>query len=161
MSAMPSIPETFAAAAPGEMLISRTVAAPRELVFDVWTQEEHLLKWWGPRDFPVSVVECDPQVGGAFNFTMVGPGGIEAPAGGVFEVVERPGRLVVRNWVEHDGVVVYETRVTVTFDQHGDYTRLVVQTEVVRNEGFPGAAGAKEGWSQQLDKLTEHLARLG
>jgi len=140
--------------------MSRTFAAPRELIFEAFTQEQHLLKWWGPRDYPVAEFSSDPRPGGAFNMCMVGPNGEQARAMGEYEELTPPERIVTRTWIEHEGRKIYESRCTVTLKEHAGYTRLVVQTEVLFDDNFPGAAGAEEGWGQTLDKLGEYLVSV-
>ena len=147
-----------AARAPGELRLSRTFAAPRELVFEAFTKEEHLLEWWGPRDYPVAEFVSDPRQGGEFSLCMIGPNGEKARCEGEYEELTPPERIVTISRIPYEGRIVFEMRTTVVLKEYDGYTRLTVDTEVLRNHDFPGAAGAVEGWSQQLDKLTEYLA---
>lgn len=146
------------AAVTGEFDLARTFAAPRELVFEALTNAEHLLNWWGPRDFPAATFESVPEVGGAFNFVMVGPGGVEAPASGSYAEVTPPERIVLDQQVPHpDGSVWLRSRVTIELQELDGYTRMILMHRIVENHDFPGVAGAFEGWSQQFDKLGEYL----
>lgn len=144
--------------APGEFHLARTFAAPRERVFAAFTEVEHLLNWWGPRDYPATGFESDPRPGGVYNMHMTGPGGEPAIADGAYEEVDPPSRLVTIANVRHEGRVIYQTRATVELTEFDGYTRVTVDSQVLVNEGFPGASGAYEGWSQQFDKLAEYLA---
>lgn len=56
-----------------EIVCSRVLNAPRELVFRAWSQPEHLKNWWGPAGFTNTFHEFDFRVGGHWRFTMHGP----------------------------------------------------------------------------------------
>ncbi|HSD07458.1 SRPBCC family protein [Flavobacterium sp.] len=56
-----------------EIVSTRIVKAPRELVYRAWTEPEHLKKWWGPAGFTNTFNEFDFRVGGKWNFIMHGP----------------------------------------------------------------------------------------
>lgn len=53
-----------------ELIITRTFNAPRELVFNVWTQPEHLIKWWGPKGMTTRLHKFDLAKGGIFHYSM-------------------------------------------------------------------------------------------
>ena len=78
-----------------ELVITRILDAPRELVFNVWTDPKHLAQWWGPRGFTNPVCEVDPHPGGAIRIHMRGPNGAVHPMTGVYQEVVRPERLVL------------------------------------------------------------------
>jgi uncharacterized protein YndB with AHSA1/START domain len=50
-----------------EILITRVFDAPRDLVFDAWTKEEHLSKWWGPQGFTTTFQKFDMKPGGTWQ----------------------------------------------------------------------------------------------
>lgn len=56
-----------------EIMITRVYDAPRDLVFDAWTKEEHLSKWWGPRGFTTTFQKFDmkPAVHGSLSCTVL------------------------------------------------------------------------------------------
>jgi uncharacterized protein YndB with AHSA1/START domain len=56
-----------------ELVVTRTFDAPRELVFDAFTDPEHLMKWWGPHGCTVISCKADPRVGGAWSISMRTP----------------------------------------------------------------------------------------
>ena len=56
-----------------EIISSRTVKAPGELVFEAWTNPDHLKNWWGPAGFTNTFLEFDLRVGGKWKFIMHGP----------------------------------------------------------------------------------------
>ena len=71
------------------IIITRVFDAPVELFYKVWTEPEHIAKWWGPEGFDTRVEEYDFQIGGRSKFVMTGPDGNEYPVTGRFiEIVE-------------------------------------------------------------------------
>src|SRR5262245_60828974 len=69
----------------------RSLAAPREQVFDAWTKPEHVKEWWDPTGTPLVACTIDLRPGGAFRFVNDGHG---PPFEGAYRVVERPAKLV-------------------------------------------------------------------
>ncbi len=167
--------------APKEIILTRTISAPRELVFDAFTQAEHLSKWFGPRVFRTTA-ETDPRVGGKFRITMHGTDALPEPfasehypmTGEYLEFV-RPKRIVYTNDLrEHpdswksliqSGIENGKTEnflsshVTITFDDLGGKTKIVIRTrfdsDAVRDGYVKFQMG--EGWSESLDRLEEML----
>lgn len=140
------------------IVIERELAAPRELVWRVWTDPDEVAKWWGPEHFttPREKIEFDLRPGGVCRMTMVGPDGVEYPNDGRFGVVEPPSRLTFgEESTDHPMIESGET--TVEFvDLGGERTKLVVTQRLVCAEELVEMAEA--GWSSQLDKLERLLA---
>src|SRR3978361_575357 len=67
------------ATAEREIVISRVISAPRELVFEAFTEVRHLSRWWGPDGFTTTTRAFDFRVGGQWIFVMHGPDGTEYP----------------------------------------------------------------------------------
>ncbi len=102
-----------------EFTITRVFDAPRELVWQAWTDPEHMSRWFGPHGFttPLATVTMDVRPGGTFEFTMVSDDdGNEIPSGGTFLEVVEPERLV---WRDRD----IDLLVTVTFADLGEQDR--------------------------------------
>jgi uncharacterized protein YndB with AHSA1/START domain len=146
-----------------EVVLTRIVAAPRELVFDAWTDPNQVAKWWGPRYFTNPVCELDARPGGAILIHMQGPDGVVYPMKGAFREVVRPERLVFTDSAFHDqdGHPQLEGITTVTFEEYEGKTRLTVHAMITKAEpGTEGAlAGMEEGWSQSLDKLVDFISK--
>lgn len=144
-----------------EVIISRLLNAPRELVFTVWTQPEHLEKWWGPNGFTTTLQNMDVRVGGKLEFMMFGMG-LAFPNVIVYKEVVKPERLVYShgNGKENDPG---EFEVTVTFDDEGGKTRLtmhsVFKTAEARNF-VVNEYGAIERGNETVDHLEEYLRQL-
>src|SRR5262249_26112362 len=69
--------ERRSATADREMVISRLIDAPRELVFEAFTDVQHLSRWWGPEGFTTTTRSFEFRAGGAWDFVMHGPDGTD------------------------------------------------------------------------------------
>lgn len=145
-----------------ELVLTRVLDAPRELVFKAWTDPKHMAQWWGPKYFTNPVCEMDVRPGGAILIHMQDPDGVVYPMKGVFQEVVAPERLVFSTSAieDDDANPQLESLTVVTFDEHEGKTKLTVQSVVTK--AMPGAEGAlagmEEGWTQSLDKLVDQLA---
>lgn len=143
-----------------EIRISRTFDAPRELVFDAWTNPQHVEKWWGPRGFTTTNREMDVRPGGTWRFNMHGLGR-DFPNRIDFREVVRPERLVYDHGSDDGGPPHFH--VTITFTDEGGRTRIDMRTlfpTVEAREFAVKTIGAIEGGNQTLDRFAEHLASL-
>src|SRR5829696_9492351 len=110
-----------------ELTISRVINAPRELVFEAWTNPQHVAQWWGPEGFTNTIHAMSVRPGGVWRFVMHGPDGTDYPNKIVFQEVVRPDRLVYRHAGEGETEDV-KFHTTVTFDeQEGGKTRLTLR----------------------------------
>ncbi|HTR55812.1 MAG TPA: SRPBCC domain-containing protein [Kofleriaceae bacterium] len=135
-----------------ELVLEREFAAPLQRVWDVWTNPEHLARWWGPRGFTTKNWQLELRAGGRASYVMVAPDGSEYPFDGTHvEVVPRE-RLVTRG-VIHGGV---EVTTTVAFAARGDKTLVSVRQTFSKETA--ATRGSRMGWTQQLDRLGKHLA---
>src|SRR6185436_15339605 len=77
-----------------EIVLTRVYDAPRELVWEAWTDARHMVHWWGPTGFSTTVKEWQVRPGGVCRYVMHGPDGRDYNNRvNYFEVV-RPERLV-------------------------------------------------------------------
>jgi uncharacterized protein YndB with AHSA1/START domain len=138
-----------------EIVMTRVFDAPREVVFEMWTDPKHLVHWWGPRGFTTTIQEMDVRPGGIWRMIMHGPNGVDYPNHNVFTEVVKPERLVYSHGREFQQ--------TVTFEDQGGKTRLTMRLL------FPSAAdrdrvvkqfNAIEGGNQTLDRLGERLTQM-
>jgi uncharacterized protein YndB with AHSA1/START domain len=160
-----------------EYVISRVFDAPRELVFEAWTEPKHMVQWWGPRVMTTPVCEMDVRPGGAYRIVMRGPEGEEYPEKGTYREVVRPERLVMTmdcsefpdewqdmvkpNRAKGERNPVGELVMTVTFEERGEKTEVTVRMRFI-SAGIRDSMvkmGMSVGWSESLDKLAELLAR--
>lgn len=142
-----------------EIVLTRTLDAPRELVFRAWTDPEHVGRWWGPRGFTTTVYEMDVRPGGVWRYMMHGPDGTDYPNLVEYVEVTPPGRLVYWHGSDqHDGPDRFH--VTVTFEEQDGGTALTMRM-LFRTAGQREKTvefGAVELGYQTLDRLAEHLA---
>lgn len=144
-----------------EISVTRTFEAPRELVYQAWTDPTHLAAWWGPAGFSNPVCEVEARVGGKIRIHMQGPDGAIYPMRGVFEELARPGRIVMLTGVdEADGSTRFEVRTTVTLAEAKGRTTVTVHARVVTAtaDAAPQISGMEPGWSQSIDRLQAHVA---
>jgi len=144
-----------------EVVITRTYDAPARLLFEAWSKPEHLMKWFGPVGWPLTLCEVDFRKGGRFRFAMTGPDGRQnTPFGG--EYLE----IVPNRWIVYDNG--FETPgaekmiVTVTYDEKGGSTTLTIHTlfasVAMRNEHVGG--GFEQGVGSGLDQLAGVVAGM-
>jgi uncharacterized protein YndB with AHSA1/START domain len=139
-----------------EITITRIIDASREQVFEAWTKEEHLSKWWGPQGFTTTFQTFDLKPGGIWQFIMHGPDGVNYPNTNVFVEIVKPERIVIK----HD--VFPHFQATATFEDQYGKTKLTYSSvfeentdvfDKVKTYAVPGA-------EQTMDRLEEHLASM-
>ena len=146
-----------------EFVITREFDAPRDLVFQAWTDPKHLAQWWGPKGFTNPVCEWDAQPGKAIYVVMRGPNGAEYPMGGEFREVVEPERLVFTSGaLDEKGILLFEFLHTVTFVERKGKTTLTVQSRVIKTtvEANKYIGGFEAGMTQSLDRLVEYILHI-
>src|SRR5258707_5607588 len=119
---------TEAATTDRELTLTRVLDAPRELVFRMWTDPQHVSKWWGPMGFTNPVCEMDVRPGGALRIVMRAPDGTDYPMIGTYREIVAPERLVFTNSaVDAQGNPLLDCVTVVTFTERGGKTQLTVQ----------------------------------
>lgn len=145
-----------------EITVTRVLAAPRVLVFSMFTDAKHLAAWWGPHQWDNPVCEADPRPGGKILIHMRGPDGNAHPMGGIYHEIVPHERIVFTTFVDMpDGNRVLEGHNTVRFEESGGKTKLILHAKAGGFVDFAATmlAGMEAGWSQSLDKLVAHAAR--
>ena len=104
-------------AASRTLTIVRTFDAPRELIFKVWSQPEHVVRWWGPKGFTTPACQMDVRPGGSYRTVIRSPEGKEHVMRGNYREVVPPERLVMSfAWEDGEGRPGHETLVEVAFE---------------------------------------------
>jgi glutathione S-transferase len=132
----------------GPIRVERVIRAPREDVFDAWTDPGRLRSWWGPPGVPVSRLDGELRPGSAYRIAMVEPTGNERVLEWTFREVDPPRRLVYGwRWLSGGGD---DSLVVVEFTDLGDRTRVSVE-----HSGLPAASRDvhERGWIGCLDAL--------
>jgi len=155
-------------AAQHELHITRVFDAPRELVWKVWTDPEHMKNWSGPRQFTATHVENDGRPGGKWRLCLHSDGfdtgdgvmrKLDLWQGGEIREMVAPERLVYTfQWDESTGLGSHETVVTVTLEEHeGKTTMNFHQAFFVTDKDRDGHV---RGWNSSFDKLGDYLGEL-
>lgn len=143
-----------------EIGTTRIFDAPRELVWEVWTDPNHIARWWGPRGFTNTIKKMDVKPGGIWQFIMHGPDGVDYPNKIVYLEIKKPERLVYNHGEEGKPEFF---RVTVTFEDQSGKTKLsmkgLFKTKAERDEVVE-KYGAIEGMKQNMDRLENYLAKM-
>jgi uncharacterized protein YndB with AHSA1/START domain len=133
---------------------TRTFKAPIALVWRMWTEAEHLVQWWGPTGFSVTMHEMDVRTGGNWEFVMHGPDGRDYRNTSTYLEVIPHQRIVYRH-----AAPAFTS--TVSFTDRGQETivemNMLFDTRethdlIVKNHN------AVEGQQQTLDRLEQYLA---
>jgi uncharacterized protein YndB with AHSA1/START domain len=143
-----------------EIVLARVIDAPREIVFDAWTDPEQIVVWFGPRGMTIETHEIDIRAGGVWRFDMVAPGGVRYDNRMTFLRIDRPRMIEVDHGPDKDDDP-RKFRMLLTFDEQTDgktvlTLRQMHPTRALRDTGI--GFGAVEYGYQTLDKLAGHLA---
>lgn len=146
-----------------EIVLSRVIAAPREVVFSAWADPEHLPNWFGPAGFEIQTKEIDVRVGGLWRFEMIAPDGQQRwPSRMLFRRIEPPALIEFDHGAdEADDPGRFRT--TITFDEQSDGKTVITlrqlhPTKAQREAGI--GFGAVEYGYQTLEKLARHVESL-
>lgn len=142
-----------------EIVLARVIDAPRESVFDAWTDPEQLAVWFGPKGLTIETHEIDVRVGGVWRFDMVGSD-VRYDNRMTFLRIDRPRLIEVDHGSDKDDDPG-KFRMLVTFDEQTDgktvlTLRQMHPTRARRDAGI--GFGAVEFGYQTLDKLADHMA---
>ncbi len=149
-----------------ELSISRTLNAPRAIVWRCWTEPQLLKQWYCPKPWYVSHVEQDIRPGGASLVIMNGPNGEENRWPGQFLEVQEGERLVFTDAFEGDwrpaGKPFMVGYVELS-DAPGDATRMIWGARHWSEEDREAhiAMGFEQGWNAAADQLNELAKSLG
>jgi len=159
--------ETWAepATADREIVISRVISAPRELVFEAFTEVRHLSRWWGPEGFTTTTRAFEFRVGGGWNFVMHGPDGTDYQEWIIWTELVPPERIEFLHGEFRDDPNAFES--VLTFAADGASTRIemrtVFPTKELRDEAVE-KYHAIQGGQQTLSNLATYvceISRLG
>lgn len=140
-----------------QLCITRLIKAPRELVWEMWTNPEHIKHWWGPNGFTNTIFKMDVKPGGEWDFIMHGPDGTNYRNTHVFQELVKNERLVLTH------VSAPKFRMEVWFIQHEENTMLTIRSV------FQSAEQLKEvirvfkadvGLKQNVDKLEQYVTTV-
>src|SRR3954469_20009443 len=149
------------AAADREIVISRVIDAPRELVFEAFTEVRHLSRWWGPNGFTTSTRAFEFRVGGDWDFVMHGPDGINYQEWISWTAITPPQRIELLHGESRGDPDAFAS--VLTFTGKGAATRLemrtVFPTAELRDEAVE-RYHAIEGGQQTLSHLAAYVTEI-
>ena len=147
------------------LTITRTLNAPRALVWKMFSDPYHLAQWWGPEGYSNRVEKLDFRTGGSWRHVMIGPDERELPTDNVILEVAEPERIVYRNAPADpklfgDNPPPAFTK-TATFEDLGDgRTQLILLCtfDTAEHRDAVVRRGFSIGTNQSFDKLEAYLA---
>ena len=144
-----------------EIVVSRTIDAPRELVFEAFTAVRHLSRWWGPEGFTTTTEAFEFRVGGEWVFVMHGPDGTDYDEHITWTEIAPPERIALLHGESRDDPSAFES--VLTFDPEGAGTRIEMRTLFPTRELRDEAVAkyhAVEGGRQTLAHLAAYVVGL-
>ena len=143
------------------LVIERVFDAPRQMVWDAFTDAKHLRNWMGPKEFPAQSYEAAVYPGGKWRARLLSPDGKEELGqSGVFHEVSPPERLVYTfQWDKKTpDDHTFATLITITFDEDGDRTRMRFQQTYFNTKA--NRDGHNYGWNSGFDRLADYLSTM-
>ena len=144
-----------------EVVVSRIVDGPRELVFAAFTEERHLSRWWGPDGFRTATRAFAFHEGGVWDFVMTGPDGTDYQEWITWTEILPPERIAMLHGESRDDPDAFVS--TLDFTEHGAATRIVMRTVFPTRELRDRAVReyhAVEGGEQTLGNLAAYVVEL-
>jgi len=136
----------------------RTLPAPRKLVWEAWTQAEHVAKWWGPKGMDSTVEALDFEEGGEWKISMDTPHGVFNTFGEYQEIVEHEKIVCSANFPP----MTTNVTLTIVFEDEGENTKMSfsVTHETVEYKEQQVKMGFEKGWGSVFDQLSEFVSTL-
>jgi uncharacterized protein YndB with AHSA1/START domain len=153
--------QTASATADREIVISRVIGAPREVVFEAFTEVRHLSQWWGPDGFTTTTRAFEFRVGGEWEFVMHGPDGTDYQDLITWTEITPPERIALLHGEVRDDPNAF--RSVITFAAEGAATRIEMRTVFPTREQRDEAVEryrAIEGGRQTLEHLAAYVAAM-
>ena len=142
-----------------ELMVSRLIEGPRDVVFEAFTEVQHLSRWWGPEGFTTTTRAFEFSEGGVWEFTMHGPDGTDYANWIQWMEIRPPEVIVLRHGEGPDDPEQFSS--TFIFEERTDGTRVILRSEFKTKALRDRAAeeyGAIEGANQTLDSLATYVA---
>ena len=157
-------------------VISRLFEAPRDRVWQAWTEVEQLKQWWGPIGFVVTYCKLDLRPGGLMHYCLRAPDGSDMWGRFAYREIVKPERLVwINSFSDKDGGLTThpmnptwprEMHTTVTFKDLGGKTEVTVtwvpvdgSTDLERQTFEAGRPSMTMGWTGTLEQFNAYLAK--
>lgn len=139
-----------------ELKISRELKAPVALVWEVWTDPEHIKNWWGPNGFTNTILKMDLRPGGEWDLIMHGPDGRDYKNKNIFKEIIKHKKIVYEHATGPKFVA------TIEFEDRGKTTMISWHMLFETREEFIQTVKtfkADEGLRQNIEKLNEYVQK--
>jgi uncharacterized protein YndB with AHSA1/START domain len=142
-----------------ELLITRTFDAPPKLVFELWSDPDHLKRWMGPEGFDCPVAEVDFRVGGRYRGLIRSPEHGDNWFSGVYREIQPHTRLVFTfTWKNTGPSADIETLITITLAESSGKTAMTFHqtpfSSVAARDRHVG------GWTSCFERTNTYLTQL-
>src|ERR687884_536460 len=131
-----------------EIVISRVIDAPRELVFEAFTEVRHLSRWWGPEGFTTTTRAFEFRVGGEWDFVMHGPDGTDDQEWISWTEIAPPGRIALLHGESRGDPNAFESVLTFAPDSPDGAATRVEKCHAI------------EGGQQTLSNLAAYVTEI-
>ncbi|MBP0723644.1 SRPBCC domain-containing protein [Bacillus sp. RG28] len=155
------------------LVLERIFDAPRDLVFKMFKDPEHLKRWWGPKGWEIPVCTVDFRPGGVWHYCMkcvdqnLGQFfGMESWGKGVYKEIIEPEKIVYTDYFsDSEGNMndsMPSTNITMEFIDLGEKTKLINRAEYVSAESLKTVMdmGMLQGITETWDRLNELLESM-
>src|SRR5262245_53059164 len=141
-----------------ELVVTRTFNGPARIVFEAWTKPELFKRWWVPKSFGLSLLSCDMdvRVGGTYRLVFAASPEPMAFFGRYNEVIPHSRLVWTNDEGGEDGAIT-----TVTFEERGAETLVVMHDLYPSKEALDIGSGSTGGVSETFEQLDELLVTLG
>lgn len=141
------------------LTLKKTFDAPIELVWEAWTQPEHIAQWWGPKGTSLKVVEHNFKVGGKWKYVMPMPNGSEFISEGEYSEIEKHKKIVTS---ANFRPMTEGVEIRAIFEKSGDKTNFTFSVvhpteEYCRQQE---KMGFYNGWGSAFDRLAAFVSAL-
>jgi uncharacterized protein YndB with AHSA1/START domain len=140
-----------------ELRISRVLNAPIELVWEVWTDPEHLKQWWGPDGFTNTITKMEIRKDGEWSLVMHGPDGTDYKNESIFKEIIKHKKIV------YDHVSGPRFLATIEFEAQGNKTRIDWHMLFETKDQFIRTVKtfkADEGLKQNISRMDQYLMEM-
>ncbi|MBS1493224.1 MAG: SRPBCC domain-containing protein [Bacteroidetes bacterium] len=159
-----------------ELVITRELDAPRDLVWKAWTDAEALAQWWGPKGFDITVHKLEFKPGGQFHYNMKAHNGFEMWGLFTYKEINAPEKLVFINSFSNekgeitrapffDGKWPLEILNVMTLSENNGKTTLTLKGGPVNANAEELAAfesnrkSMQQGFAGTFEKLEQYLEK--
>ena len=142
-----------------EVVLSRVIDAPRELVFEAWTDPQQIVQWFGPAGMAIVTHEIEIREGGLWRFDMVTDDGVRFGNRMRFLRIDAPERIEVLHGDDSE-IDAHRFHMLVTFDEQTNGSTIITLRQMhpskARRDDVIGFGAVEFGY-QTLDKLATHV----